>query len=63
MSDGVLILGLLSAVGFAIRMWFWFAGGNRARVQRMARRDAGDFGLSFDERVARRLAELDEPRT
>ena len=47
----------LSVLGIALRMWFLYAGARA--MQSMGRASRGeDYGISFDEKVARRLAEL-----
>lgn len=61
-GNSLLILGLLAGLGIAIkvvRLWNSLAGGNgnRARIGRIATSDAH---LSFDERLAERLRELEK---
>ena len=47
----------LSVLGIARRMWFLYASARA--MQSMHRPSRGDdYGMSFDEKVARRLAEL-----
>lgn len=47
----------LSVLGIALRMWFLYAGARA--MQSIGRASRGeDYGMSFDEKVARRLAEL-----
>ena len=47
----------LSVLGIALRMWFMYAGARAIGSMNRAGRSE-DFGMSFDEKVARRLAEL-----
>ena len=47
----------LSVLGIALRMWFMYAGARAIGSMNRASRSE-DFGMSFDEKVARRLAEL-----
>ena len=47
----------LSVLGVALRIWFMYAGARAMQsMNRSSRSD--DYGMSFDEKVARRLAEL-----
>lgn len=57
-----LIVGVLAALGLAInfmRLWTFLSGasGNRAKIARIADSDAH---LSFDERIAERMRELEK---
>ncbi len=60
-----LIMGLVAVVGVAInfmRLWSFLSGGggNRAKIARIAESDAH---LSFDERIAERMRELEKERS
>ena len=60
-----LIMGVLAVIGVAInfmRLWSFLsgAGSNRAKIARIADSDAH---LSFDERVAERMRELEKERS
>lgn len=57
-----LIMGLVAVLGVAInfmRLWSFLSGGgaNRAKISRIAESDAH---LSFDERIAERMRELEK---
>ena len=57
-----LIMGLVTVIGVAInfmRLWSFLSGGgsNRAKIARIADSDAH---LSFDERIAERMRELEK---
>jgi len=59
-----LIMGLVAVLGVAInfmRLWSFLsgAGANRAKIARIADSDAH---LSFDERIAERMRELEKER-
>jgi hypothetical protein len=60
-SDALLIVGTIAAVGITlnfVRMWLLVSTvGGRARASRIADSDAH---LSFDERIAQRLRELEK---
>ena len=60
-----LIMGLVAVLGVAInfmRLWTFLSGGggNRAKIARIAESDAH---LSFDERIAERMRELEKERS
>ena len=60
-----LIMGLVAVLGVAInfmRLWTLLSGGgsNRAKIARIADSDAH---LSFDERIAERMRELEKERS
>lgn len=58
-----LIMGLVAVLGVAVnfmRLWSFVSGGNRAKISRIADSDAH---LSFDERIAERLRELEKERS
>ena len=60
-----LIMGLVAVLGVAInfmRLWSFLSGGggNRAKIARIADSDAH---LSFDERIAERMRELEKERS
>lgn len=63
-GNSLLILGLVAVLGVAInfmRLWTFLSGGggNRAKIARIADSDAH---LSFDERIAERMRELEKER-
>ena len=60
-----LIMGLVAVLGVAInfmRLWSFLSGGgnSRAKIARIAESDAH---LSFDERIAERMRELEKERS
>lgn len=60
-----LIMGVVAVLGVAInfmRLWSFLSGGgaNRAKISRIAESDAH---LSFDERIAERMRELERERS
>ena len=60
-----LIMALVAVLGVAInfmRLWGFLSGGgnNRAKIARIAESDAH---LSFDERIAERMRELEKERS
>jgi len=61
----LLIFGLMAVLGVAInfmRLWSFLSGGggNRAKIARIVDSDAH---LSFDERIAERMRELEKERS
>ena len=55
-----LIIGLVAVLGVAInfmRLWSFLSGGNRTKISHIAESDAH---LSFDERIAERMRELEK---
>ena len=64
-GNSLLIMGLVVALGVAInfmRLWAFISGsgGNNAKIARIADHDAH---LSFDERIAERMRELEKERS
>lgn len=64
-TNTFLIIGLVAVLGVAInfmRLWAFLSGGggNRAKIARIADSDAH---LSFDERIAERMRELEKERS
>lgn len=59
MTEAIWTTVALSVLGIGLRLWFTYAGIKAMRgPQRGTRQDHDDYGLSFDERVAKRLAEM-----
>ena len=50
---------VMTGLGLLVRFFFWRASMKAMAASRRPHETLEDFGLSFDERVARRLAELD----
>ena len=50
---------LMTALGMALRLWFLYASTKAIRgPRRGSRQEHDEYGLSFDERVAKRLSEI-----
>ena len=59
-DNSFLIIGLVMILGVAVnfmRLWSFLSGGNRAKISHIAESDAH---LSFDERIAERMRELEK---
>lgn len=57
-SANALILPVsLMVIGMAVRFYFWQSSMTASRLARSSRSNVDDFGLSFEERVAKKLAE------
>ena len=54
---------LIGAVMTALRFWMFYAGNSAIRSARMGRIADSDAHLSFDERIAERMRELERETT
>ena len=64
-SNPLLIIGVMVALGVAVnflRLWTFVSGGANNRRAKMARITDMDAHLSFDERIAERMRELENER-